>query len=118
MDKKALGKQIQKYRERAGLSQELLAEKIECSAIFISYVERGKKSPSLDTLIKLSNELNVSVDVLLGKELKGYTMAKLQDIEKELKHLSSQEQYKILEILDAIIMVELTYYNEKDSAEK
>ncbi|EOS73917.1 hypothetical protein C819_03474 [Lachnospiraceae bacterium 10-1] len=45
-------------------------------------------------------------------------MAKLQDIEKKLKHLPSQEQYKILEILDAIIMVELTYYNEKDSAEK
>lgn len=118
MDKRLLGKQIRKYRERAELSQELLAEKIECSAIFISYVERGKKSPGLDTLVKLSNELNVSVDVLLGRELKGYTIAQLHDIENRLKILPSQEQYKILEILDATIMIELGYYNEKDSVEQ
>lgn len=36
MDKKAFGKRMQKYREQAGYSQESLAEKIECSAIFIS----------------------------------------------------------------------------------
>lgn len=43
MDKKAFGKQLQRYRERAGYSQEALAEKIECSSIFISYIERGAK---------------------------------------------------------------------------
>ena len=48
MDKKAFGKQLQLYRERAGYSQEALAEQIECSTIFISYIERGEKSPSLD----------------------------------------------------------------------
>lgn len=37
MDKKAFGKQLQRYRERAGYSQEALAEQIECSTIFISY---------------------------------------------------------------------------------
>ena len=36
MNRKSLGKQIQKYRERAGYSQEKLAEIIECSTIFIS----------------------------------------------------------------------------------
>ena len=118
MDKKTLGKRIQKYRERSRLSQESLAEKIECSAIFISYIERGEKAPGLDTLIKLSNELNVSVDILLGKELKGYTNAKLHDIEISLKGLPSREQYKILEVIDAAIMIELNYYNEKDSDEK
>lgn len=52
MDKKSFGKQLQRYRERAGYSQEALAELVECSTIFISYIERGEKSPSLDTLIK------------------------------------------------------------------
>lgn len=46
MDKKAFGKQLQRYRERAGYSQEALAEQIECSTIFISYIERGEKSPA------------------------------------------------------------------------
>lgn len=31
MNRKSLGKQIQKYRERAGYSQEKLAEIIECA---------------------------------------------------------------------------------------
>ena len=43
MNRKSLGKQIQKYRERAGYSQEKLAEIIECSTIFIFYIERGVK---------------------------------------------------------------------------
>lgn len=72
MDKKAFGKQLQLYRERAGYSQEALAEQIECSTIFISYIERGEKSPSLDTLVKLANALDISVDILFGKELKNY----------------------------------------------
>lgn len=41
MNRENFGKQLQKYRERAGYSQEKLAEKIECSTIFISYIERG-----------------------------------------------------------------------------
>ena len=55
MNRKSFGKQLQKYRERAGYSQEKLAEKIECSTIFISYIERGVKSPGLDNLIRLAN---------------------------------------------------------------
>lgn len=55
MDKKSFGKQLQRYREQAGFSQEALAEQIECSTIFISYIERGEKSPSLDTLSERSN---------------------------------------------------------------
>lgn len=85
MDKKAFGKQLQRYRERAGYSQEALAEQIECSTIFISYIERGEKSPSLDTLVKLANALDISVDILLGKELKNYTSEKLKYIENQLK---------------------------------
>lgn len=35
MDKKAFGKELQKYREQAGYSQETLAECVGCSSIFI-----------------------------------------------------------------------------------
>ncbi len=109
MDKKFLGKQLQKYRERAGFSQEKLAEKIECSTIFISYIERGVKSPGLDNLIKLANTLDISVDILLGKELNSYNLSKLRDIEQQLKLLPQDVQQKLLEILDAIISIELEH---------
>lgn len=45
MDKKTFGKELQKYRELVGYSQEKLAEYVGCSAIFISYVERGENPP-------------------------------------------------------------------------
>lgn len=92
MDKKSFGKQLQKYRELAGYSQEDLAEKIDCSSIFISYIERGQKSPSLNTLIKLANTLNISVDILLGKEMANYTSEKLKNIEKRLSSLPLKER--------------------------
>jgi transcriptional regulator with XRE-family HTH domain len=113
MDKKLFGKRMKKYRERVGYSQEVLAEQINRSPIFISYIERGEKSPSLDTLVKLANALNISVDLLLGNELKDYTNAKLRYIDDRLKTLPSLEQQKLLEFLDLAISIELAYCNEK-----
>ncbi len=113
MDRKSLGNQVQKYRERAGYSQEKLAEIIDCSTIFISYIERGVKSPGLNKLIKISNALNIPVDILLGNELSSYNMEKLLDIEKQLKKLPLQEQQRILEIIDSIIEIELRHMEQK-----
>ena len=114
MDKKLFGKQLQKYRELAGYSQEDLAEKIDLSSIFISYIERGQKAPSVNTLIKLANTLNVSVDILLGKEVKGYTSEKLKEIEKRLNGLPEKEHQRLFDIIDAMITIELAYYNEQE----
>lgn len=118
MDKKSFGKQLQCYRERAGYSQEALAERIECSTIFISYIERGQKSPSLDTLVKLSNALDISVDILFGKELKNYTSEKLKYIESRIKNLSSLEQQEILDIIDSVVSVALSYHDKKEQKKK
>ncbi len=115
MDKKSFGKQLQKYRELAGYSQEDLAEKIDCSSIFISYIERGVKSPSLDTLVRLSNVLNVSADVLLGKEMSSYTSEKLKYMEERLNILPIRERQKILDIIEEAISIELSYFNEQEN---
>lgn len=45
MNKKVFGKQLQKYREQTGFSQEKLAEMVNRSTIFISYMEEGKNHP-------------------------------------------------------------------------
>ena len=94
MNRKSLGKQIQKYRERAGYSQEKLAEIIECSTIFISYIERGVKSPGLDKLMKIANALDVSVDILLGKDLASYNTERLKDIEQQWKNSLNRNSWK------------------------
>lgn len=109
MNRKSFGKQLQKYRERAGYSQEKLAEKIECSTIFISYIERGVKSPGLDNLIRLANALYVSADLLLGTAISTYNLTMLKDIEKRIQMLPASEQQKLLDIFDAVISVELNH---------
>lgn len=118
MDKKAFGKQLQRYREHAGYSQEALAEQIECSTIFISYIECGGKSPSLNTLVKLANTLDISVDILLGRELKNYTSERLKYMESQLKNLPSLEQQKALDIMDSVVAAELSYHNERGQQKK
>lgn len=110
MNKKSFGRRMRKYRELLGYSQESLAEIIECSPIFISTLERGEKGPSLDTLIKLANTLEISTDILLGGELSSYNNARLNHIEKHLNLLPPKEQEKILSILEYMISLEICRY--------
>ncbi len=51
------------------LSQEQLAEQTNLSNVYISYLERGERRPSLDAVINIANALNVSADDLLSSSL-------------------------------------------------
>ncbi len=56
-----LGLKIAYYRKLKGLTQEQLAEMIDCSAAFIGHVEAPnvKKTISFDTLFSISRALEV-----------------------------------------------------------
>jgi transcriptional regulator with XRE-family HTH domain len=43
------------------LTQESLAEKADLSTVFVSRIERGIESPSLDNLVKIAKALGVKV---------------------------------------------------------
>lgn len=59
---------IRKYRERAKLTQEELAKKIGSSSANISNYECGKREANYETLLKLSEALDCSVDDLIGSK--------------------------------------------------
>ena len=59
------GKNLKFYRIENNLTQSELAEKVNLSIKFISDLERGIFSPSLDTLIEISKVLNVEPYLLL-----------------------------------------------------
>ena len=61
----ALGERIQQRRQQLGLSQQASAEKLDLSTSFFSRVERGEKVASLETLIKIANFFEFSLDFLL-----------------------------------------------------
>ena len=60
-----IGKRIKEQRQRRNLTQEMLAELIEVSPGYISLVETGRKQASLDTLLSISEMLNITLNELL-----------------------------------------------------
>lgn len=60
-----IGKRVGELRKRRGISQTVLAEMIDKSPTYISYIESGLKCMSLDTLVSIANALHVSADELL-----------------------------------------------------
>jgi transcriptional regulator with XRE-family HTH domain len=58
---KKLGKRIADLRRARKLTQEQLAEAVDCSVEFISLVERGVNAPSVAGLEKFAKVLKVEV---------------------------------------------------------
>jgi len=65
MDYKRLGERIREERLRLNLTQAALAEAIDISDTYMGAIERGERSLTLDTLVRLVNRLGVSVDYML-----------------------------------------------------
>jgi len=54
-----VGRRIQALRKARGLSQDALAEQVDLHRNYIGYIERGERSATLTTLIKLARALEV-----------------------------------------------------------
>ena len=69
IDYTALGERVQRRRVQVGLSQQEAAERLNLSTSFYSRVERGEKVASLETLVKVANFFELSLDFLLQDSL-------------------------------------------------
>ena len=65
--RRLLGEAIRAARKEAGFSQEKLAEKADLSTVFISRIERGIESPSVDNLVKVARALRAQVRDLVDE---------------------------------------------------
>ena len=63
-DKKAFGKRVLFARNKAGMSQERLADAMGCTAGTIRNYEIGKSMPTVEMLVQLAENLGVSVEYL------------------------------------------------------
>lgn len=66
MDYKRLGERIREERLKLKLTQAQLAEAIDISDTYMGAIERGERSLTLDTLVRLVNRLGVTIDYLLS----------------------------------------------------
>lgn len=112
MDTKAVGKRISLYRDRAGMTQLALAEKIGCTPQHISAMERGVKTPTLETFISIANALQVRTDLLLQDVLEGWQEGWEAELDRTLAPVPPGTRNRIKkEIKQAQQMAEVTRNN-------
>lgn len=103
MDRTLIGKNVQLFRERKGISQEILAEQAGLSTAFIASIEQGVKTPSLDSFIKIANILSVSADDLLGYQIRTHYEIKGSKLGELIQGLPSLEQKKIYDVVEVMV---------------
>ena len=80
-----LGENISKFRKKVNLSQEELAELMDCARQTISNWELGETSPTAEQVIELAKIFKVSSDELLGMDVKDIVIEKVNGTEKLVK---------------------------------
>jgi transcriptional regulator with XRE-family HTH domain len=57
---------VRRIRLKKNLSQKALADKVGISVSYVSMLERGQRSPPLETVEKVAKALSVPASTLLG----------------------------------------------------
>lgn len=100
-----LGQNIKRYRQKANLSQEKLAEMCECCGSFIGKIENGKSLPSLDMLSKIAASLGVSAEQLLLEAPCKQKNRYVQELEERINRLPAATQIEACESLSNVLSI-------------
>lgn len=65
LDYQAIGRRIRVARQKQKITQETLAELCGLSTAHIGHIERGTRTPSLQTAYQIASALEVSMDYLV-----------------------------------------------------
>lgn len=95
-----IGEQIKTARERARMTQEQMAERIEVSPQYVSDLERGVVGTSLTTLKRVCTALGVSSDQILFGHAKEDRAAVISD---KCQDLTDKQFLLLVEIIDRYI---------------
>lgn len=101
MDIKVVGWRIKRMREAAHITQECLAHSVGCTPQHIGAIERGIKTPRLDTFVTIANTLGVSADLLLQDVLDTPVDSLASEISTAVAPLSPKLQKSVLDVLRA-----------------
>lgn len=94
-----LGKLIKKYRKENKLMKFEFAGLVGISEYYVGAIERGSKVHGRDTLIKLSNQLDVPTEQLLNYESNYELKIESDIIYTEICSLNSQQKEFVLDSL-------------------
>ena len=99
VDLSLVGSRIKTARENKKLTQEELAAMVDLSPTHISVIERGVKSPKLETFVRIANALGVSADYLLVDVVENSTKGISCELYDYVSNLSKKEREKVLTVV-------------------
>lgn len=96
-----VGERIREFRKQAGLNQDQLAELASLNRVTVAKYESGKVEPGAKAIARIADALEISVDVLLGRDpgtKKEPATAGRQSVEKYMR-LNPENRRKIDELI-------------------
>lgn len=108
LDVEVFAKKLKEAREQRDLSQTALAELLQVSPRVYNRWERGAAVPRLDTVVRIADILQVSLDELAGRsepstpELR-VRHPKLHSLYRQIDKLTPEDQQALLVLLDSLI---------------
>lgn len=108
-----LGENIKRLRAEKGISQRELARRIDMSGQMISKIEKAETSPSIETLSKIANTLDVSINDLIGDATEAMPAGiRLELTQKRIDSLQSTNinslKNSVIESLHTLLCIQTT----------
>lgn len=101
--KKKFGTTVKNYRNKCGLSQSNLAERLDVEVSTVARIESGENFTSAEIILALSEIFNISYGELFGVPCRRRKNTPDAKIRNDIDVLLSQCSLKKLEILHTII---------------
>jgi len=99
---KKIGKNIAKYRQRAGLTQETVAEMLHIGNEAISRIERGVIIPNAIRLLEFAQIFDCHVSNFFdGQDM--VNQQKISQINESIQRLSDTDKLLVLEIVESLV---------------
>ena len=102
-----LGERIRQLRKEAGWSQAELAEKIAADAGRVNKYEAGRMAPAAESLVRLAEVLNVSIDYLLIDDIPRRPLHSAQDALGDrlavVAELADEDLNLVVSFIDALV---------------
>ena len=110
MDYKGLGERIRAERLRLHLTQAQLAEDVDISDTYMGAIERGERSLTLDTLVRLVNRLGVTVDYLLADSVSDSD----DNIMEQFKQIMDQQPLERKQMAINVLRTIFSYFENEE----
>lgn len=100
--KQMIGARIKEIRNKKGLTQEQLSERMEINPKYLSSIERGNENPTLNTLIRLSESLDVDLSEIFSFiqiEDPGERKSMITSLLDEADNEQLKQAFKVLSVI-------------------